>query len=298
MDISNLYSDDSESMTIDEAVDLMFALADEIPQLVAEIAPEGWSKSSYRRSIHKFNENSEMLNICKSEAIERYLKHRKQNTGIPFDYTSYDFYKLYIRGEPFPDAIHYNATILFILCIVVTDLSRELNMVRDIDQKVRLFDFYHINKALPTALSQLNLWPNEKIENIFILSIHHLHIDGDIAPFFNATFRALKKMKYDWFYFNSNFASLMIYIEEYHELKWTPTIKNYDGMVVSEILNEIESILKSMKLEGIDPLDAEAICEAINQKPPYVDLLAYVEVYNRAPQKYPLSVIDYKNLFD
>lgn len=296
MDLTdNFYYDDSESMTIDEALDLIIALSHEIPQLLLDIAPEGWSKSSYRRSIHKFNEHSQLLNICKGEAIRNYLSFRKNNKSVPFDYTKCYSYNRYITGEPFPDAIHYNATILFMLCIALCDLSRHLNMVRVRDERVRLFDFYHIHQALPSALSQCELWTKEKLMNIFILDIRDLYVDGDEAPFYNAAFRALKKMGYDWFYFDSNFECIMTNIYDYHQLKWSPSVENDDGMTASEILEEIVSTLNSIKLGYLDPLDEEAICAAINRKPPHVYLLSYLEVYKAAPQKFPLSVSDYKN---
>lgn len=169
-------------------------------------------------------------------------------------------------------------------------------MTHGTDRKVRLFDSSHIYNALPIALTRNNLWPREKIEDIFILDIRCVPIKGDQAPFYAAVFRALKKMGYDWSYFNSVFYDIISYIQEYYQLKWSPIVENDDGMVASEILEEIVSLLERLKLEQLDPLDEEAIRRAINRMPPNEALLAYLSVYGDLPQKYPLRLSDYKKL--
>lgn len=297
MDLSNdFYFDDSESMTIDEALDLVVALSEEIPQLLADIAPGGWSKSSYRRTIHNFYKSSDLLSSCKGQLIFRYLIHRKDNPHIPFDYTAYS--KECIEGEPFPDATHYEATVLFILCIIVSDLSRHLNLVDSTTRQARLFERYHVSKVLPIALARFDLWPKEKLADIFILDIYSFDIELDAAPFYNAAFRALKRLEYDWIYFHSIFSTFITDLEEYHQIKWSPSAKSDDGMVASEILESMVDALHDMDLGHMDPLDEYGICEAINRKPPNDVVLAYLEVYGELPTKYPLSVNDYKNFYD
>jgi len=292
----DFYYDDSASMTSAEAVKLVTALAEEIPEILQEIAPDGWAKSAYRRFIHRFNRKSDVVNRRRNLAIFHYHIHKSQHPGTPFN--ADDYLEKKDLGALFPDSIHYEATILFILCIITKGLSRERTMLYKPDRSPRILDIYDINQALPIVLAEKNLWPKEKIDNLFLLDIHDVYMDADTTPFYTGAFRALKKLDYDWEYFDFEFATIIGNIEEYHQLKWSPTARSDKGKTASQVLKEIVDTLKDLSLASLEPLDEKAICNAFNRKQPSNAVLAYLTVFGELPYKYPLQVADYKNLDD
>lgn len=285
--------EDLESMTIEEASELCAALADEVPRVVQEIAPEGWAKSKYKESVRRFNRRSDLLHVYRSSIAMDYMMHKVLHPGKPFKVNKYiaDFSEL----EPFPDSKHHEATVFYILANVICVLSRQQNLVSGPQRRVRYFELYHLKSVLPDLLSRRKLWPDEKIAKILLLHIDDLEIEEGMAPFYTAAFRALKKLGYDWFYFHDHMGAIMWDIEEYNNLKWSPTAKCEDGMTAADYLEEIKERLMESGLEDVDPLDEEGICAAYNRKPPGDDLLAYLEVYGELPDKYPMKVEDYKD---
>lgn len=290
------FLDDFGDITDESAIHLIFALFDELPELFAEIAPDGWNKSIYRHPIRRFNLNSHIFRSSKNHKVISYNFHKRNHPGIP--YKSSNELKPFKDREPFPDAVHYKATILFYLCTILSDLSSDANMIHVASGEVRIFEYYHICRLLPKVLSEHNLWPQDKLERIQILVIYDANLEEDSTPFYKAAFRALKKMGYKWSYFDSRFASIVYNLFEYHQIKWSPTQKNIDGLTASKLLALNKSKMKYFNLKYSDPLDEQEICDAFNSLPPCNSVLAYLEVHNQLPQNYPLSVSYYRSLFD
>ena len=288
-DIDETINFDSFEMSQDECVKILTALASEIPQVLSEIAPDGWSKSHYRESIRRYREHSHIFNMWQETKIFQYLHHRRTKPEEPFDYSIYEFD--FMKGKAlFPDALHYKATILLILGHVLIDISRDLRIKMIHDGDKYSFDIAYVLNHLPQVLREQNLLPKEMAEKIYMLDIFHVYLKLDRSPFYYAAFRAIDKLGYSWEYHNDTFDSIMWLQKQYNQLKLTPESKGEYNITAKEAIRDLQQALCELKLAHLDPLNAEEICHAMNEDHTKEYVNAYSEVFGRLPDRYPMKV--------
>lgn len=276
-----------------DALKIINTIVDEMPELLEEIAPEGWDKSIYRRPIQNFNSHSIIIKLKRNKRIMEYNIHKMKNPDVPFSEA-----KEKKDVEYFPDTVHYKATILFYLCSILSELSIEGNMKEIVSGNMKIFNYHNIHTLLPKVLAEHNLWPKDTLKRIKILDILNVNIKEDSTPFYKAVFRALKKTGYNWDYFNGDFAITINNMLEYKRLKDNPTKRNRFGQTAADVLNQNKVSLFLFDVKYTDLLDEKQICDAFNYLPPKDYVLAYLEVHNELPQHYPLTLDYYKSLME
>lgn len=281
-----------EAIQADDIVSIVIALRNEIPHLLEEIGPLSAEEPIFRVDIKSgglkkdsthYIHYSLSLSSAKPKRVAEEVRQQNEKflQGIKKEHLI------------LPDTRDNESTILYILTILLAHINYGWNMVYLPEKEFKMFEFKHIKISMAAFLQADELLAGKRIKECHVLDISPQFMGFDLAMFYNAVFRALKKQNYGFEYRSPDCAVIIDCIRECKSLLEDISAGKKRKTKLNEEMRGLNSILKSLKVSVEDPLDEDAVCAELTQRLPKDRINLYHDVYGKYPDKYPLRAKDY-----
>ncbi|QIH34121.1 hypothetical protein [Sphingobacterium sp. DR205] len=282
-----------QPISVEEVIAIFFSLKDEVPSIVKILGARSFNESIFRRDINFVREKDDL-----SYLIHYDLSLSSQDpkpVAVNDLNQSEQFIARISRDKKIaPDTDNNEQTVLYILTKIVTEISFFWNMVSIHQMKVTILDEDVYKALFPVFLDQDRIALGKDLREYHLLDIPSFSMNFDLAIFYRAVFRALKRIGYEFEFRSNDCAAILEHIRECKDLQRRIEAGEDCQSFYESEMAELREILDSFKISDIDPLDEEAFCAALSEALPKTELAPYFDVYGKYPYKFPLRASDYK----